>query len=241
MLGVNIVCMSMLFISIRRIYFLLFTIHSIDLTIDHRIAQDKQIAITQAVDELSEKTMAYAPIILETIKKKFSVIDTISVSFLPVNECSIQIKACEPVVRVNTDWVYTQKGTLLARSTLLPRIAQTLDNIQIQCTQMGQPHMTSYCAQFIDSLSALILDTYTINWIDEHEIYLQDKIDQDFSILVQCATPLVSGILGAQAIKADLKKRGRFAHLNNTQLVADTRFDGQIVVREQEKGEYETG
>ncbi len=229
-----ILCVSsiVLMVGIVKLHRYLFTatrfVFSIDPLITHSI-QETIISFAKSMhqEHASMKTMS------DSIANEFPFIRSISVQRIPVRSVYLELKAYDPLCVINNDTLLLYNEMVIPKQQYLTYFVKNLPHITLQKnntissvlkTVLKKIVMESYYSAFLN---------YNVTWINENEVWLCDKKQEDFSILGSINRLPTSAILNQCAyLKSRLSERNAFLNKKKKpqRWIADIRFDKQIVL-----------
>jgi len=196
---------------------------SITYHIDKRLSQESQQQIIACIE--NNKSILSQNMI-DTVCTQFKSIDTIQLRHTP-HGAMINITAHELSAMVNDQSVVTATGAILEKTQYNSSFFNTLKHITVH--GLCDSKLPIIIRDWIDRASPEIFRTFDVTWFDENTIELKNK--KNSRLVIRCAheQPIDSLAINACAqIKKALVCNSIWA--THHELIADVRFDRQIIV-----------
>lgn len=140
----------------------------------------------------------------------------------------VRITTVVPLAMINCEQVLVESGVLLPRADFAREQMQHLPTVEI--AQDSRMYDQTF-KKFVTGLRPEIIDQYDIRFDDQTCVYLHDKKDRAFSLIVRVGQSLGSKLRQrCDYIKQMLKTRGSLKVPVRKRWMADARFENQIIV-----------
>ncbi len=221
-------------VLINKVYSSICSVRYLVYSFDHTISPEAQRDIMAQV-ALFESNGLYNPkAIIDVITRNFDCVEMVGISCIPYNTAQINITAYEPLVRVNDRYVVTDHKTIIPDSSYASYVLTSLPSLSFT-TPVPRNCSETMMHAIRMSIKNQIFERYTLCWVSEHELYLQDMSDPTISLLCDSVSfPSYTKLVSYERLKNSIKTKGS-AH---KRWVADMRFDDQIVVSGDKRGRY---
>jgi hypothetical protein len=162
---------------------------------------------------------------VDEIKKTFPVLQSVFIKQRKSGSVFINCKAYEPLYIVNAANVLLPNNMLVKCDCFTPEILASLSAISVVLTD------TSHCplglASWVQKVPPDLINRYDITWFDQTKIELIDKLNNKISILLQKNNQVDKALLDycTNIVPEAVQKKE-----TNRAIVADLRFDGQLVL-----------
>lgn len=213
-------------------YFSWVRVHAVDgatCTFDAALSSAMQQQIAARASELSG---FYPDALICILIEQFPCIWRIGLQLRPNNHAHITISAQIPVLRVNEAEVLTKTARLIDQSDFDSQLISKLSHITIAPEVAHDAQQLKELQRTAAHIDPSLFAQYNVMWRNAHEVLLIDHVDNAVQF-VCCAYQLedngrmkryrdqVAQLMEARAESAPRKK----------QLVADLRFENQIILR----------
>lgn len=167
----------------------------------------------------------------QQIRNKFPQIQVVQACHDQTGVLHIALEASSPKLSINNEYVLCENGALVALSYIPNEIRANLASIATKDKSLVEDLVFRSWAQ---SLPIDLCHDYAIVWVDQFTIYYTDQKNKAFHLVCDAARyPDVAILNSYQEIKNTLSQR---SGLRNQHVIADARFDRQIIVRKERGG-----
>jgi len=171
----------------------------------------------------------------QAIQEKFHQIKAVQACHDRTGVLRIVLDASEPKLLINNEYVLCKNGAVVVHAYIPDEIRVDLAAIATKDKSLVEDLVFRSWAQH---LPIQLCHEYAIVWVDQFTVYYTDQKNKAFHLVCDAAQyPDVSILNSYQEIKNTLSQRNG---LRNQQVIADARFDRQIIVRK-EKGGWSYG
>lgn len=184
--------------------------------------------------------------LIPKIQNRFDMIQSILINLDNPENIIFSITACQPVCKINNDYVTSVNGKLSPASIFTSSAVDSLQNIMVDAPL--EQDLVLQVVKFYQALPSLLLHKIDLHWADAYHIYLNFKLNHqaenhNLSLLtwqqnipsmhdVECCIELFEKELhGLRSIKKNQEKVK-----TGISLICDLRFDRQVIVFSTNKG-----
>jgi hypothetical protein len=172
----------------------------------------------------------------EQIQKAFPHIDSIASLFLLPEKVHLSIKAAQPKLCINNQFVLSERKTYFDKAIFAPAALAALPVVDCRSLSPdGQlPAGLRGVGRWIDERVAC---QYSIVWYSDQAACLRDKQETNFVVLCSAdSMPSDQTLSHCQALKQRLVEARSLKNESPMQWIADVRFNNQIIVYSQKRG-----
>lgn len=207
-----------------------FSVTALEWCFDPRISDLGQKSIIRFASENNYHDFsAFA----DVLKKQFPVIKDVVLHQKSNGVLAVGIKSITPKIRVNHQWVISEEGIRIRSDFFKEKVVNALNAIQ-ECNN------SALSMQWVATLPHDIFSYYTITWADRFCIWLQDKEQEHFLVLMTDELTLTSDMMiKIGRVKQQLNDQGAF-FCADYYWIADVRFKDHIIVSKK-RGEIDYG
>ncbi len=227
-----------LFLGLRIISSYIFTIKRHAFTFDTYIAPEMCKTLQDFVINHAPLHAKLPDDICEHLCKEFPYIEKAEVHFIAPGVMCTDIRAQQPILAVNKTHVVVQSGALLPINLFYMYRTQFLPRVEVNNLASQNGYQIAFLTRAAPQLS-LLCKRYYIQWQDECTILLRDKAQENFSIVCSADTLPNDHVLACCAMIEDEYKnaqQGTGRKAAPKALIADVRFDKQIIVSSTQGG-----
>ena len=192
--------------------------------IDERLSQDVQRQIIAFVQSHADSAPQQ---LIDDICAQFGFVENVQLSHTPHAQ-TLQIQSRPLLALINDQEVATAAGLLFDKNNFSDQSLQNIKRVQVpaeQCTQMLAPVVHDW----IERMPADLFASFAVTWVDENAIELKSK--NDSQLVIRCSHTQSVDQLCAQACAQAKDEMVQQRSLERHQeLVADVRFDRQIII-----------
>lgn len=228
------ICMVFSIVVAWYVYAQMYTITNVVFSFDPHIAQVKQKAITQLVHDILYRSKANTQVLSRQIKKQFSCIKFISISYEPCGLMLVTCKARKPYCFLNNKFVLTKDNIVISRNAFIPDNLTHLHTIFVDDQLLEQKSILQTCKQCVSALPSSIFTSYDVLWKSQIEAWLHDKKERFFIIFNLNNLP--NEQLFAQCCKIKDELQPKIILKKNEWWIADIRFTNQVIVYKDSRG-----
>jgi hypothetical protein len=196
--------------------------------IDNNLSPEMIQQVRRFVDEVYDSKQSMHHFIAE-IQKRFSVVQSVSVSLDNPDSMNIHIHAHRADFLVNHDLVAVESGAAFSRDIFSTVALEKLHRVDY-CFQQRGGVLDACALAFFKQLSARFFDDYSIRW-KSCDFVLIDHKAAGYSVLVSSDWKID---LDELALCCEIQKNGiqdQKKKKHKEKFVCDLRFKGQVVVR----------
>ena len=174
--------------------------------------------------------------IISTIKENFPFIKTVALNYEATKQLDIIVSTYKPIYLINSNQLLLESGELNSREDYTSEVTQNLPTINFNNKDKQQEKRKLTESSILQQIDHEIKKQYSIVWKNENHILLNDKNQKNFSILCNAHSILQKNkITTCQKLKNKKIARNRW-YLTKRQVIADIRFDKQIIFSRGGKG-----
>ena len=186
----------------------------------------------------SEKTKEPG-VLYKSLKKKIPLIEEATLAYPSKERVVIKLRLQQPHFAINKDYVLTDDGTVAVSSLLNKDVVGRLPQINVDRCQNTRSCVPGEFCSCMDSVPGGVFEDYEVKWEDQTKIELRDKHDPRFVVVTSCGTPISQQLLETcQKIKKMELSENKYKYRKKDhRLVADVRFDRQIIFFAEKEGQ----
>lgn len=171
----------------------------------------------------------------EQVMGRFKWIQSIDITRMPYGKTCVAIVGHKPLYIINDDHVITNAGMLLQKDDFDAVLTSRLRSFSVLFD--GEMILSDACKQFVRHVAPSLFDFYECVWENDNTIRLKDKQNALFTILCRPDAIPDDGIIKyCNALKQEVMSRAITKSQRTKAWIADTRFQGQIVLSQEHKG-----
>ena len=165
----------------------------------------------------------------ELILSQCNAIEAITVERSAHRSFHIELSSVVPALLLNDNWVLSQQGSIVPKHffedfAVAARAVITMPDVV-------PLHVSWRFKQWLMNIDPALLQRYSISWVNDYQIFLQDKEHTNVSLVCSAQDQLDESRLAAwQRIQKELDERIPQKGGASTRWLADLRFDKQIIV-----------
>jgi len=183
------------------------------------------------------KTLSCSQIIA-AIVQQFPCIAHATAVKKPDGTLTINLMSSKPWRIINGELILCESGAIFPSEIFDYAYVKNLPAVEVASHDPAAAQINQSCQKFLESLSPKVCKQFDIAWLSETKSILRDKQQPLFSVMVNNDQGLTDELLVAcDRIKQDLHGKGLFKGARARQWFADLRFEHQIVVYAQKRGE----
>jgi hypothetical protein len=181
---------------------------------------------------LSNKTGMPAHEVISFLTSQFPCISQVGFQIQPSKEALISVNAQIPLVRINEMQVLTQTARLISMHDFDSHLIASLSHIQVMPDVLSDAGALAELQRHFKNIEPIILQEFNVTWHKSNEIVLADM-----------RNPLVHYVCSAHQLAdhkriqsyvdqvAQLMLERASSPASKKQLIADVRFENQLVLR----------
>ena len=208
------------------IYILFFTIHYANFEFDERLSPIAQKNIKLLAAKYEPYSSYNMQGVLNSIMQAMPCIKSIHAQWLSYGVVHLIIQAHDPIISINNQYILLENESIIARDYYATYLCDRLYNLTI-CGSVPFSMSSSMVAGLERCVSEKLFDHYTFYIANEHEWYLEDKDDPNFTLCCNAASLPFDTL---QAAYSRLKIKWRKNRIKQAKWNADIRFEDQIVL-----------
>lgn len=161
------------------------------------------------------------------LQNEFPIVQTIQARYGTADSIYLTLKAHEPLVSVNNNFLLLANGALVERDYFVANAIADLANITV--LHDGLPSDLQLVKEYITKVPYELLQQYRLCWVDATQVRWYDKHDANFYVITDGATVPDDRLLAHCAlVKQELKTK---PNAQKKVWAADVRFRNQIVIK----------
>lgn len=169
-------------------------------------------------------------------KQQFPWIQSIDLSFFSSGRAHVALIAYDPLCLINNTYVMISTGALLSKDFFEATSINMLRSLSV-VFGTEEAVLSDECKRFIVDVPLAVLDAYRCVWVDNNSVRLYDKQQPYFVIVCHPeGIPNDTIMRHCNALKQELIERCVFGVPRAKTWVADIRFEGQIIVSQENRG-----
>ena len=174
----------------------------------------------------------------QVLKKEIPLIEEATLSYPSEEKVTVKLTLQQPHFAINQGYVLTDNGTMASASLLSKDVVLKLPQVSVDRCQNTPSCVPGEFSACMREVPEKVFDRYDVKWEDQTKIELRDKQDPKFIIIASCNTLSNKRLLKAcQEIKEkELSENKSKYRKKGHRLVADVRFDRQIVFFAEKEG-----
>ncbi len=221
--------------NLERVSRSLSSVQHILFQIDESLSSDTRNEIKSYVHMLRFNGKYNPAALVDHLPDRFACIAGIESQTFAHNTAKLVIKTHEPLVKISDDQLVTMNGEILSQRFFDTNLLSQLDLVQVSLP-VNPDKIPILVKTITDSIQADLLKSYSMVWIDEHTIRLQDK--QNSRITIVCSDETLPD--ESMQAKCAALAQDKLSQKPNVRWKADIRFEDQIIVSMDKGGQNGT-
>ena len=230
MLTASIIILALLFIAARKFNVHIRTPQNFDIHFDEKFSAIAKQEIATFIKSFDLHCALDVAKFVSTIKERFPFIQSIQTRLVPPRIMKLTCDAKQPLCMVNQTLVLVPSGTLCPTTYFQESLGPTLPTIAIDQSQL-QTYNLAIMVSAVKTLNDDIFAQYNVTLSSEGNIVFEDKNQPRLSLLCRLDhIPSQNICMYGNYLRDLLENRSAFKGKSKTHIVADLRFEKQIIL-----------
>ena len=165
----------------------------------------------------------------DLLKNNFPMIDHLKIKYTGLNKINVQFASQDLMYRLGSKLVLTKNSDVFLTSDFSHAALRDLPVIYLHNLAESPNDIEPEQKLLLQNLSDFVIQDYEIHWHNLNQIYLVDKQNSSFKLLIRSDQIITLQLLAiCQKLLVDYLANHK--NKKNREIVADLRFNGQIIV-----------
>ncbi len=231
-------CIITVIIMVKKVYASIFTFDHYVCSFHYVLSPKAQQDIINFIHNSDTRQKDTPQQLFTGLSKQFPFVTSLKACYRVPGIIHLDMRNVDLMATINQKYVIAEDGRIFSKEYFSSHYVASLPNITVRDMDVNDTHLSSALQKFVRYFPSALYEQFLITWVHETEIWLENKQQQNFAFL--CSTERIpdkrllecSEIIQKNAVQKEMFKK------KSVRLIADIRFDNQIIVFPGKRGYY---